>query len=166
MNLKNSLIIVFACWLMACRVGYSFNDVSIPQNIKTVKINFIENKATYVNPQLSPRLTDALQQKIVNQTRLTRTNNDDAHYNITATITGYSFSTIAISNQNSSGNRLAVTVHVKLLNTIDAKTEEYDITQNFDFSATKSINEAELELTDNIIRNVTDAIFNRIFSNW
>jgi hypothetical protein len=166
MNLKNSLIIVFACWLMACRVGYSFNDVSIPQNIKTVKINFIENKATYVNPQLSPRLTDALQQKIVNQTRLTRTNNDDAHYIITATITGYSFSTIAISNQNSSGNRLAVTVHVKLLNTIDAKTEEYDITQNFDFSATKSINEAELELTDNIIRNVTDAIFNRIFSNW
>jgi hypothetical protein len=140
--------------------------VSIPQNIKTVKINFIENKATYVNPQLSPRLTDALQQKIVNQTRLTRTNNDDAHYIITATITGYSFSTIAISNQNSSGNRLAVTVHVKLLNTIDAKTEEYDITQNFDFSATKSINEAELELTDNIIRNVTDAIFNRIFSNW
>ena len=41
------------------------SDVSIPDSIKTVKINFIENKARYVNPRLSPTLTDKLRQKIV-----------------------------------------------------------------------------------------------------
>jgi hypothetical protein len=33
---------------------YSFADVSIPDSIKTVRINFFENRAQYVNPQLSP----------------------------------------------------------------------------------------------------------------
>ena len=60
--------------------AYRFKDVSIPDSIKTVKINFLENKARYVNPQLSPRLTDRLRQKIVNQTRLSQTNNDNADW--------------------------------------------------------------------------------------
>ncbi|TAF55533.1 MAG: hypothetical protein EAZ62_02265, partial [Sphingobacteriia bacterium] len=91
MTLKNSTLGV---WLIACLVlasckVYSFKDAVIPQEVKTVKIGFIENRARYVNPQLSPRLTDALQVKITSQTRLTRTNNDDAHYQISGTITNY-----------------------------------------------------------------------------
>jgi hypothetical protein len=53
---------------------YKLNDATVPDSIKTVKINFIENRASYVNPQLSPRLTDRLRQKIIGQTRLTQTN--------------------------------------------------------------------------------------------
>ena len=67
-----------------CR--FSMRDVSIPAEIKTVKINMFENRARYINPQLAPRLTDKLRQKIINQTRLSQTNSD-AHYEITATIT-------------------------------------------------------------------------------
>ena len=70
----------------SCKI-YSFRDVSIDYNkIKTIKIGFIENRARIVNPQLSPQLTDKLQQKIVNQTRLTRTNSDDAHYQTSGSI--------------------------------------------------------------------------------
>ena len=58
---------------------YSFKDVSIPPEVKTVHVNYIENRATYVNPQLSPQLTDRLRQKINNQTRLTLIPGDDAH---------------------------------------------------------------------------------------
>jgi tRNA-2-methylthio-N6-dimethylallyladenosine synthase len=72
-----ALVFVFS----ACKV-YTFNSASIPPEVKTVKIGFIENKARYINPQLSPKLTDRIQQKIVGQTRLTRTNNEDAHYQI------------------------------------------------------------------------------------
>src|SRR5687768_9242217 len=53
----------------SCKI-YSFRDISIPDTIRTVKVNFIENKAPYVDPQLSPRLTDKLRQKIVSQTKL------------------------------------------------------------------------------------------------
>ena len=79
--------------------NYKFRDVSIPPEIQTVKINFIENRAPYVNPQLSQLLTNQLQQKVVNQTRLSRTNNDDAHVDISGFIAQYSFSTSGISYQ-------------------------------------------------------------------
>mgnify|MGYP003347043251 CR=1 FL=1 len=68
---------------------YSFKDVSIPPEVKTVKINYIENRARIVNPQLSQRLTDKVRQKIINQTRLTQTNSDEAHYDISGQITDY-----------------------------------------------------------------------------
>ncbi len=103
--------------LSSCGV-YSFKDVSIPPEVKTVRIGFIENKARYINPQLSPRLTDRLQQKITNQTRLTRTNSDDAHYQISGYISDYSVTTTGISNQQASINRLTVSVHLTFRNTL------------------------------------------------
>jgi len=146
---------------------YSFRDAVIPENIKTVKIGFIENKARYVNPQLAPMLTDKLQQKIMSQTKLTRTNNDDAHYQIFATITNYDPSqTVGVSAQQASTNRLTVTVHVVLKKTLENKELEFDISRNFDFSATLTLNQAEGQLMEDIIRNITDDIFNQIFSNW
>lgn len=149
----------------SCHV-YSFKDVSIPPEVKTVKIGFIENKARYVNPQISPRLTDRLQQKITGQTRLTRTNSDDAHYQISGYISDYSVSTAGISNQQVATNRLTVGVHITFRNTLANKTEEFDVSRNFDFSANLSLNQAEGALAEDIIRNLSDEIFNRIFSNW
>ncbi len=147
-----------------CR--YSLKDVSIPPEIKTVKVNLFENRARYVNPQLTPRLTDKLRQKIVNQTRLSQTNNE-AHYEISGTITEYSVSTSGISNQQSSSNNLNVSVHLVLVNRLDTKKNfEADITRSFPFSATLSLQQAEASLADQIINNLTDEIFNRIFSNW
>jgi len=158
-------LLIITAFLSSCHV-YSFKDVSIPPEVKTVKIGFIENRARYVNPQISPRLTDRLQQKITGQTRLTRTNNDDAHYQISGYISDYSVSTAGISNQQAATNRLTVGVHIIFRNTLTAKTEEYDLSRNFDFSANLTLNQAEGALTDDIVRNLTDEIFNRIFSNW
>src|ERR1700693_730449 len=59
----------------SCKI-YSFKDVSIPNEVKTIHINYIENKARILNPQLSPQLTDQLKQKINNQTRLTQVPTD------------------------------------------------------------------------------------------
>ena len=172
---RNSFLLT-ACFLFiafffsACGV-YTFKDVTIPPEIKTVKVNYIENRAAYKNPQLSPALTNQLQQKISNQTRLIRTNGDDAHYQISGYITSYNISTSGISSQGSSKqqaatNRLTVGVHISLLNTIDNKTTEYDATRNFDFSAGLSLQQAEAQLFDDIVKNLTDEIFNKIFSNW
>jgi Lipopolysaccharide-assembly/Camelysin metallo-endopeptidase len=149
-----------------CSFSYRFNDISFPDSIKTVKINFIENKATYVNPQLSPRLTDKLRQKIISQTKLTQTNNDNADWVINGAITNYSFSTSGISQNQVASNRLTVAVHIILNDQKQNETKEYDVSRNFEFSANKSIQEAEAGLTDDIIRGLTDDIFNRMFSTW
>jgi hypothetical protein len=162
------LILLFAplfLFMQSCSV-YSFKDVSIPPEVKTIKIGFIENKARYVNPQLSSRLTDRLQQKIVNQTRLTRTNNDDAHFQVSGYISNDVITTSGISNQSAATNRLSISVHITFINTLANKTDEFDVTRNFDFAATLSRPQAEQALQDEIVRTLTDEIFNHIFSNW
>jgi hypothetical protein len=159
-------ITICATLISGCGI-YSFRDAVIPENVKTIKIGFVENKARYVNPQLAPLLTDKLMQKIMNQTKLTRTNNDDAHYQIFATITNYDPSqTVGVSAKQASTNRLTVTVHIVLKKTLDNKEQEFDVTRNFDFSATLTLNQAEGQLMEDILRNITDDIFNQIFSNW
>lgn len=146
--------------------NYKFRDIAIPDTIHTIKINFIENKAPYVNPQLSPRLTDRLRQKIVSQTRLSQTNNDNADWVVSGSITNYGFSTSGISEQREATNRLTVGVHVVVDDQKGGKTSEYDVSRSFEFAATQSIQQAEAALGDEIIRGLTDDIFNRIFSNW
>ena len=146
---------------------YSFKDISIPPEVKTARINYFENKARYVNPILSPQLTDKLRQKVVSQTKLTQIQGDDAHYEISGTITDYSLTTVGISNQQSASNRLNVTVHIIFKNRLDDKKDfEADITRNFDFNANLSLQQAEQQLNETMIRNLADEIFNRIFSNW
>jgi len=148
-------------------VSYGLRDVSIPDSIKTVKVNFIENKARYVNPQLSPTLTDRLRQKIVSQTRLTQTNKDNADWEISGFVNDYSVSTSGISQQQSTINRLNVSVHITLLDRKGgSETKEYDVSHSFDFSASLTLQAAEAQLADRIVRDMTDEIFNHIFSNW
>jgi hypothetical protein len=165
-----AMVAVSYSGLTGCHV-YSFADVSIPDSIKTIRINFIENRAPYVNPQLSPNLTDGLRRKINNQTRLTQTNNENAHYDLRGTITDYSVSTSGISNTNgttqTSINRLTVTVNMVLTNTLSSDApQEITVSRSFDFSAGLSLQAAEATLLTEIVRNLSDEIFNRIFSNW
>jgi hypothetical protein len=149
----------------SCNI-YRFRDVSIPDTIKTIKINFIENRARLVNPQLSQRLTDRLRQKVIGQTRLTQVNNENADWEISGYISDYSLSTSAISGQREAGNRLTVAVHVSVTDKKADKTQDYDVSRNFEFSATQSLQQAEASLGDEMIRSLTDDIFNKLFSNW
>jgi hypothetical protein len=163
MKLFSFLLIVLAGFT-GC---YSFKDVSIPPEVKTARVNYFENRASYINPQLSPQLTERVRQKINNQTRLTLVTGEDAHYEINGAITGYNVSTAGISEQQAATNRLTVTVHVIFKNRLDEKANfEADVTRNFDFNANLSLQQAEAQLSDDILKNMTDEIFNRIFSNW
>ncbi|HNP54332.1 MAG TPA: LPS assembly lipoprotein LptE [Ferruginibacter sp.] len=147
---------------------YSFKDTSpIPAEIKTFRVNYIENKASYVNTQLSPQITERLKQKIISTTRLQQTNNDDAHYDISGFVSQYQTSTVAVSGGNSSGNRLTVGFHLSVKCSLDEKRNvEADFTRTYDFSADKTITDVEASLNEEMVRNIVDEIFNKIFSNW
>jgi hypothetical protein len=154
--------------LSSCGV-YSFKDISIqPPNAKTIHIGYIENKARYVNPQLSPQLTDVFKQKINNQvSKLTSVQSADADFDVEAYVSGYDVSTSGVSNQQAASNRLTVTVHIDFKNRLDDKKSfSADISRNFDYSASLTLNVAEAQLITTIVSNVTDEMFNRIFSNW
>ena len=165
-------VICLLCFCLvshSCKV-YSFKDVSIPPEVKTIRIGFIENRARYVDPQLSPQLTDKFKLKISSQTKLTQVQGD-ADYDVSAFVAEYNGSTAGVANQAASINRLTVTVHLALKNRLnDQKLGtpdfETDITRNFDFPATTNLTDAEATLTPQIVQQMTDDMFNRLFSNW
>jgi outer membrane lipopolysaccharide assembly protein LptE/RlpB len=147
---------------------YGFRDAApIPTEVKTFRVNYLENKAQYINTQLSPQLTEKLKQKIINTTRLRQTNDDNAHYDISGYVSQYFTSTISITGNDATGNRLTVGMHLIFKNTLDeTKNFETDLTRTFDFQGNKSLTEAEAELNNTIVSNLVDEIFNKIFSNW
>ncbi|MBU6157974.1 MAG: hypothetical protein KGP35_02970 [Bacteroidetes bacterium] len=164
---KSFITIVVIILTLLAQGCYSFKDVSIPPEVKTVKVNYIENRARIVNPQLSQQLSDKLRQKIINQTRLTQTNADEAHYDISGYITDYYVTTSGISGQQAVSNRLNVSIKLIFKNRLDEKKNfEADLNRNFDFDANLALQQAENQLTGLIVQNFTDEIFNRIFSNW
>src|ERR1700712_4088645 len=163
------LILIFIS-VNSCGV-YSFKDVSIPPEVKSIHIGFIENRARYVDPQLSPQLTDKFKQKISSQTKLTQIQTDNADYDVSAYVSEYNVTTAGVANQTASINRLTVTVHLALKNRLaDQKLGtpdfETDISRNFDFPATQSLTDAEASLTPQVVQQLTDDMFNRLFSNW
>lgn len=173
-TIKNGLLIVLIAFgsftLLSVETGCSFslklNDASIPDSIKTLKVNYIENRAQYVNPQLSPRLSDKLRQKFTNQTKLKLINGDNADWEISGEIREYSLSTSAISGQQAANNRITVGMHIIIDKKISEKTEEYDISRGFEFKGNQSLQQAETALLDEMIRTLTDEIFNKLFSKW
>ena len=169
MLFKNNTFLPIGALLLLLNFSgcYSFKDVTIAPEVKTAKVNYFGNKASYVNPQFSPALTEKLRQKINGQTRLTLVQADDAHYDISGWVSQYMLTTSAISNQQAATNRLVVTVHLIFRNRLDEKASfEADLSRNFDFDASLTLQQAESQKADEIVRNMTDEIFNRIFSNW
>ena len=147
---------------------YGFKDIGgLPPEVTTFRVNYFENRAEYKNPQLSPLLTEKLKQKIISTTRLRQTNDDDAHYDISGFVSGYFTSTTGISESATSLNRLTTTFHIIFKNTLDEKKNfEADVTFSVDFDANLSLSQVEQQKGDEITKNLTDAIFNKIFSNW
>jgi len=175
---KNKLLVLTASLFFFLLLNFSLSSCGIygfsergtvSDSARTVKVAQFENKASYVNPQVTPSLTERLRQKILSQTKLTNTNNDNADYNIVGYIADYSVSTTGVTSNNgqqqSSINRLTVRVHISL-SKFGNTPEEFDVSRSFDFSAQQSLQTAEASLLDEMIRNLSDEIFNHIFSNW
>ncbi len=150
----------------SCHI-YKFTEAgTIPPEIKTVKLVQFENRARYINPQLTQRLSDKLRQKIVSQTRLSPTSSDSAHWEISGYISDYTFSTSAISDQRVANNRLTVSIHFTLNDRKNDKINDFDVSRSFEFKGNQSFQQAEAALGDEMVRTLTDEIFNKLFSNW
>ena len=160
------IFLLFTQIFATCK--YSTKDTApIPPEVKTFRVNYLENKARYINPQLSPQITEKVKQKIISQTRLRQVNDDDAHYDIGGYISDYSVVTSGVANQQAGRNRLNITFHLIFKNTLDnTKNFESDLTSNYDFDANLSLQQAEALLSEQILKNVSEGIFNKIFSNW
>lgn len=147
---------------------YSFSGASIPSEMKTVSVQFFENTSALVVPYLSQQFTEALKDRIRNQSRLSIVRTDgDANFE--GRITDYTIRPVAIQGNDRAGlNRLTVTVSVKYTNNLNP---ELNFEQSFQAFQEFSLNQGpiqsqEQKLLTVINRQLTEDIFNKAFANW
>ena len=169
--MKKILIpLLFAVTLLTlggCTGGYSFTGASIPAEAKTISITQFPNYATTVNPQLSQKLYDGLQQMFSSQTSLNVTS-DDGDLQITGEITDYSTRTSSIgSDDNVATNRFTITIKVSFTNRFDSKADfEQTFSRFKDYAASRDFSSVEQSLTDEIVTELCEDIFNKSVVTW
>ena len=163
-----ALIIAFLLTLSSCRVNYSFTGVSISPDVKTITIDYFQNKAPLVVPTLSRDLTEALRDYFTSQTRLVLTEHS-GDLVLEGTITGYEAGKpIAIQgNETAAMNRMTITVAVKFTNRKDEKQNyETTFTRYQDYSSSQSLNAVQATLIEEINKQLVEDIFNKSVVNW
>lgn len=170
MNIRRfvtAAICIAACALTGCKVTYSLSGASIPANAKTVSIPYFPNNATLVSPTLSSTLTDELQTRFTNQTKLELVpENGDLAFE--GEITSYTVQPVAVtSNDMAAMNRLTITVKVKFTNRIDPTFDfnrSFSAFQEYPFS--NDLSSVEGTLIPELVTQLVDDIFNAAVSNW
>lgn len=165
------IAILIALTLGGCTMKYSFTGASIGADVKTVKIDYIINRAKVVNPTLSQTVTEELKNKFSRELGLT-ISNESADLEFSGQITGYTTAPKAIKQSDdgkdyASQNRFTLTVRVKFVNNTD---HEQDFDSSFsayvDYDSTQDFNSVEDTLVDQALEQVLDDIFNKSVANW
>ncbi len=150
-----------------CGVKYGFTGGSIPEGMKTVNVQYFENIAALVYPTLSQNFTEALKERIRNQSRLSQVNQDgDATFE--GFITDYTVSPAAVEagTDRAAMNRLTITVKVSYHNKINPKDDfEQPFTRFKEFAGNLQSAQEET-LGKEIIQMLTEDIYNKAFANW
>ena len=156
-----------ALGLSACGI-YSFSGTSIQSDVKTIHVELFEYKAQKVNPTLSSDLTESIRTQFRKMTNLEQVD-VDPDLEITGEITGYSVNATTISTDElATQSRLTVTVRVSFTN---RKYPEDDFTDKSishyaDFDSNLSLESVEGQLCEEIVKKLTEDIFNATVAQW
>lgn len=173
--MRNRISIITSIFILAgitlfYSCGYKLSGATIPADMKTVNVQFFENNAPLVVPNLSQQFTEDLKEKIRTQSRLSITQGE-AHAKFEGRITDYNIKPISIQDNTkpvAGANRLTITVLVKYTSTIDPKQNfEQSFSAFTDFSlAGQSLQSQEQGLIKKVNIQLTENIFNRAFQQW
>jgi len=161
------IIILLGSVAISCKVSYTFTGTNISPEVKTFTVYTFPNRAKLINPTLSQNFSEALRDKLDRQTTLNEiSNNGDIEFE--GKITGYETRPMAVEKDDqSSQTRLTITVKVKYTN---HKTPDDSFEKSFsaydDFESSQSFSSVEDELTEEIIEQLIEDIFNATIANW
>ncbi len=155
-----------------CKISYSFTGASISPAVKTVFVDYFQNRARVVNPTLSQTFTEAMKDKFVNESGLSM-GRDQGDLEFSGEITGYDIRPLSIQQSGSTGkdfasmNRLTVSVKVVFVNNKD-HTQDFNTSFSayYDWESTQSLNSVESTAVEVIVAQLMDDIFNKSVANW
>jgi hypothetical protein len=165
-NFKILLLFFAFLVLDACKIGYSFSGASLSPDVKTVSIDYFDNRATLINPNLSQAFTEALKDKFTSEAGLSSVSKS-GDLDFSGTITGYRLSPVSIQQNEAAMMRLTISVNVKFINNTDPNQ---NFTQTFseyvDYEAEQDFASVEDDLAQIIIRKLMEKIFMKSAANW
>ncbi len=161
------LLLLFVCLFSSCQVQFKMNGSSIDYTqIKTMTIvDFVNRTAFY--PPMEQVFNEALKDIYTRQTRLMLVpRNGDLQ--LEGEITGYDITPMAIgSNSIAQETKLTITIKVRFVNTKDQKQSfESTMSAYQSFQSSRNITEVQDELMAEIVKELSETIFNRTVANW
>jgi hypothetical protein len=168
-SLSAAVLTLFLLMIPAasCKVSYSFSGASISPQVKTISIQYFQNRASLVQPGLSQGLTDALIDKCKAQTKLSFiTGIGDVNFE--GEITDYNTKPLTVgADARAAMNRFTIEVKVKFTNAIDPDLSyEKTFSRYQDYDSSRNLSDVEVTLVEVIIEQLIEDIFNAAFVNW
>ena len=142
---------------------YSFSGTSIQPDVHSITVNFIENRALLVNPELSNLLTEELIDKYRKLTSL------GGDLEVGGEITGYDVRpTTVTADEVAAQNRLTITVKMYYVNNKhpEENFESKSFTAYEDYDSTQSLDAVQSSLCQTIVETIVEDIFNATVANW
>ena len=152
--------------LNSCGI-YSFTGASIPNEAKTVSVQYFNNKAATVQPTLSQVFTERLKDMFLEQTNLTL-NENEGDLAFSGYISKYQIKPMAIkANETAGQNRLTIAVKVTYKNSFDSENDfEQTFSRYHDYDSAENISDIESALIEEITNELVEDVFNKAFVNW
>ena len=162
-----ALALLAAIAATACTVSITMSGASIPENLNTFSVQYINNRAPLVNPELSSTLTEGLKDRIQNESRLGLVN-EGGDVDFSGDITSYSTKPMAVqADAVSAQTRLTVSVKIRCRNIKDPKKDwEQSFSAYQDYDSENNLSDVEEELVKLIVEELTENIFNKAFADW
>lgn len=151
----------------SCKVSYSFTGAAISPEVKTFSVYYFPNRARLINPNLSQQITEALQDKLLRQTSLDQVD-ERGDLEFEGQITNYDTRPMNISEGDlAAQTRLTVSVKVKYTNNINHDDDwEKTFSAYEDFDSNEILSDVEDALVEEILKQLTEDVFNASIANW
>jgi hypothetical protein len=161
------LFIIAIPFLNGCKISYSFSGASISPLVKTVSIQYFQNRAPLVQPGLSQYITDALIDKCKAQTNLGFINGI-GDVNFEGEISDYNTRPLTVAaDARAAMNRFTISVKVKFTNAVEPELSfEQTFSRYEDYDSNLDLSQVEKEYSDKITEMIVEDIFNKAFVNW
>lgn len=160
--------IALAIALTACTISYKFNGASVDYTkTKTIQIADFPNRASYVWGPMANLFNNALKDQYANHTKLTQVKRN-GDLKVEGEITKYEQRNKAVSSEGySAQTELSMTVNVRFTNNVNHSEDfERSFTSTTTYETTQSLNSVQEQLVTEMIKDLTDQIFNATLANW
>ena len=164
--IKAGLTLTMVFIATSCGI-YSFTGASIDSRVKTVSVQYFQNRASIVQPGLSQFITDALIDKCKAQTKL-EVVKDLGDVTFEGEIVDYNTRPLTVAADNLAAmNRFTITVRVKFTNAFQPDLNfEKPFSHYQDYDSNLDLSQVEQDLVDRIVKLIIEDVFNQAFVNW